>query len=169
MSGMKIKGVPCHIDMESLHLENCGGPKVDIIDIDGVPFAECSKEKQEAARAVLYKAQAKGEGKMGNDNLITLDQIKDLIKADRISPSDIFDVQQLRDDLRDREAIDKARDEEHKKILAEGDKAIADGKRFKAAMDAIGHGGDKADKGGDDEAELPDALNPKKNPFIKLD
>ena len=106
---------------------------------------------------------------MNEKNLVTIDEIKDLIRADRIRPSDIFDIQQLRDDLRDREAVNAAREEEHKKVLAEGDKAIADGKRFKAAMDAIGHGGDKADKGGDDEAELPDALNPKKNPFIKLD
>jgi len=105
---------------------------------------------------------------MNEKNLVTIDEIKDLIRADRISPSDIFDVAQLRECIRDQEAIARAREEEHKKVLAEGDKAIADGKRFKAAMDAIdGKGGDKADKGGD--AELDKYLDPAKNPFIKTD
>jgi len=133
---------------------------------------------------------------MSKDNLVTLDEIKDLVKADNLKASDLFSVQQMKDAVRDAEAVDKARAEEHEKILAEGDKTIADGKRFKAAMDAIGTGADAdkgkaedkdadpnakyldpeknpfiklggaVDKGGD--AELPDVLNPKKNPFIKI-
>ena len=104
---------------------------------------------------------------MSKDNLVTLDEIKDLVKADRIKPSDLFDVAQLRECIRDQEAMARARAEEHEKILAEGDKTIADGKRFKAAMDAIDDkGGDRAEGG---DAELDKYIDPKKNPFIKTD
>jgi len=103
---------------------------------------------------------------MNEKNLVTIDEIKDLIRADRIRPSDIFDVAQLRECIRDQEAMARARAEEHEKILAEGEKSIADGKRFQAAMDAIdGKGGDKAEGG---DAELDKYLDPKKNPMIKI-
>ena len=143
-----------------------------ITHIDDIPWAECSKEKQRAALAALHKDQTKGEkSKMNDPLLVTLDQVKDLIKVESIKASDLFSIRQMKDAIRDQEAVEKARAEEHEKILAEGEKSIADGKRFQAAMDKIDAGSDKGPavgggKGGD--AELPDNLNPAKNPMIKI-
>ena len=99
---------------------------------------------------------------MSKDNLVTLDEIKDLVKADNLKASDLFSVQQMKDAVRDAEAIDAARDAEHKKLLADAEAAIADSKAARAGGDA-----EKGKAEGGD-AELDKYLDPKKNPMIKI-
>jgi hypothetical protein len=145
------------------YLAEPGG--ASITHIDDVPWAECSKEKREAALAALSKGQTKGEKSMG-DHTVTMDEIKDLIGASKIQAGELFSVRQMKDAIRDAEAVEKARAEEHEKLLAEGEEAIAEGKRFKAAMDAIPSGG-AVDKSGDAEP-LNKYTDPAKNPMIKI-
>ena len=75
----------------------------------------------------------------------------------------LFSLWELKDSIRDQEAVDKARDEDHKKTLADAEAAIADSKAARAGGDA-----EKGKAEGGD-AELDKYLDPKKNPFIKLD
>jgi len=137
-----------------------------ITHIDDVPWAECSKEKQEAALAALYKTHpegAKGMKAVSTEKVVTMDEVKDLISASKIQAGELFSVRQMKDAIRDQEAIDAARDAEHKKLLADAEAAIADSKAARAGGDA-----EKGKAEGGD-AELDKYLDPKKNPFIKLD
>ena len=116
---------------------------------------------------------------MSKDNLVTLDEIKDLVKADNLKASDLFSVQQMKDAVRDVEAVNAARDAEHEKLLADVKAGMTDAE----AAIAFAKGTPQADKdkggfddrgpavGGKDggDAELPAVVDPKRNPFIKLD
>jgi len=177
VNGQHIRG-KCIFPIENYCLDTCKGPgQGAITHIDDVPFAECSKEKQEAALAALSKGQTKGEKSMG-DHTVTMDEIKDLISASKIQAGELFSVRQMKDAIRDQEAIDAARDAEHEKLLADVKAGMTDAE----AAIAFAKGTPQADKdkggfddrgpaiGGKDggDAELPDNLNPKKNPFIKI-
>jgi len=94
---------------------------------------------------------------------ITIEEVKDLIASGQIKPGSLFSLWELKDSVRDAEAIDAARDAEHKKLLADAEAAIADSKAARAGGDA-----EKGKAEGGD-AELDKYLDPKKNPFIKLD
>jgi hypothetical protein len=58
----KIHNVPCWLEAKAFHVDDCKGPIAEISDIDGIPFAECSKEKQEAAQKTLIKLARKTAG-----------------------------------------------------------------------------------------------------------
>jgi len=82
------------------------------------------------------------------DNKVTLDEIKDLIAAGKLKPSDLFSEWELKNCVQDQEAVDRAREEVYKKGLAAAEK------------------GKIEDKPGD--VELNKYLDPKKNPMIKI-
>ena len=110
---------------------------------------------------------------------ITIEEVKDLIASGQIKPGSLFSLWELKDSVRDAEAIDAARDAEHKKLLADVKAGMTDAE----AAIAFAKGTPQADrdKGGFDDrgpavggkdggdAELDKYLDPKKNPFIKLD
>jgi hypothetical protein len=182
VSGQHIRG-KCIFPIENYCLDTCKGPgQGAITHIDDVPFAECSREKQEAALAALNKAHpegAKGMKAMSTEKVVTMDEVKDLISASKIQAGELFSVRQMKDAIRDQEAIDAARDAEHEKLLADVKAGMTDAE----AAIAFAKGTPQADKdkggfddrgpavGGKDggDAELDKYLDPKKNPFIKMD